>query len=275
MTLNRMRAAFRHALSVALLGVPVMAQADMTVTTPGTLTIGSDLTYPPYDWVDKHHQPQGIDPELMTLIARELKLTPTFHDTRFVSLLPGVRSQRFDVAASVITITPERLQTVDFVPYLKSGEALLVRSDMPKPPTQAAALCGYRVAVLESAAWIPRIESLSVECQQQGKEAIRIRMFDTNPHALYALTTRNVDVQLVDSVMAGRVVEQLKGAVVISSEKLLYTDVLGIAVSKDRPALKAAIEQALSRLKVSGEYSAILKRYGVESAAPNDINEVQ
>lgn len=273
MTLYHRRIALGRALGIALLGVSVMAQADIPVTTPGTLTIGSDLTYPPYDWVDQQHQPQGIDPELMTLIARELKLTPTFHDTRFVSLLPGVRRQRFDVAASVITITPERLQTVDFVPYLKSGEVLLVRSDMPKPPTQAAALCGYRVAVLESAAWIPRLESLSAECQQQGKEAIKIRMFDTNPHALYALTTRNVDVQLVDSVMAERVIKQLEGAVVISSDKLLYTEVLGIAVSKERPALKSAIEQALNRLKASGEYSAVLKRYGVESAEPSDISK--
>ncbi|WP_414499289.1 MULTISPECIES: ABC transporter substrate-binding protein [unclassified Zymobacter] len=275
MTLNGLRAALCRTLSVALLGLPAVAQAELPLTTPGKLTIGSDLTYPPYDWVDKHHQPQGIDPELMTLIARELNLEADFHDTRFVSLLPGVRRQRFDVAASVITITPERLQTVDFIPYLKSGEALLVRHDMATPPTKADALCGHSVAVLESAAWIPQLEALSGQCVQQGQNAIQIRTFDTNPHATHALTSRNVDVQLIDSVMAERVVEQLKGAVVISSDRLLYTEVLGIAVSKERPALKSAIERALNQLRTSGEYQRLLQRYGVEAAQTGDLPEAR
>lgn len=271
MPLTGLRTALYKALGIMLLGLPIMAQAELPLTTEGKLTVGSDLTYPPYDWMDKNYQPQGIDPELMTLIARELKLKADFHDTRFVSLLPGVRRQRFDIAASVITITPERLQMVDFIPYLKSGEALLVRSDMVNPPLKAEALCGFSVAVLDSAAWIPQLEALSEQCTQQGRNAIRIRTFDTNPHATYALTSRNVDVQVIDSVMAGRVVEQLKGAVIVSSDRLLYTDVLGIAVSKERPALKKAIEEALERVKASGEYRRLLKRYGVEAAGADTV----
>lgn len=274
MTRRLLRARWVGILSLTL-GMPVTAWAGLPVKVAGELTIGSDLTYPPYGWMDAQRRPQGIDPDLMALIAQGLKLKPVFQDTRFISLLPGVRSGRFDIAASTLTITPERQQLVDFIPYLKSGEALMVRSDMADPPAQAAALCGHTVGVIESAAWIPQLEAQSAQCLQQGKAAIRIRTFDTNPHVIHALISHNIDVQLIDSVMATQVAEQLKGVVKISSDRLLYTETLGIAVSKDRPALRDAIHQALGQLKASGEYETVLRRYGVEAADAQNESAAQ
>src|SRR5699024_264812 len=79
--------------------------ADNTVD-PGVLTIGSDLTYPPYLYLDGD-KAVGSDPEFMRAIAKHMGLKPKFVDTRFAQLIIGLRSNRFDVVASNLYITPK------------------------------------------------------------------------------------------------------------------------------------------------------------------------
>ena len=251
--------------TAAFLTASAMAHANEMSVVPGKLTVGIDLTFPPYNWSDEHYHPQGIDTTFMTLIARELNLRVDIQDTRFVSLLPGVERQRFDAAASMIAITPDRLENVVLIPYLRSGEALLVRRDAMMPPVVASALCGQRVAVVEHATWRSQLERQSAQCVQQGNKPLHLRVFDTHDHAMDALVSGRVDVHVTDSAVAAYEVQQRQGEVRVSSTSLLYAEDRGIAVSKDRPELATAIVQAITRLQASGEYQALLKRYGVEA----------
>ena len=45
--------------------------------------IGSDLTYPPYEYMDASNVPAGFDVELVTAIAKAAGLEAKFLDTRF------------------------------------------------------------------------------------------------------------------------------------------------------------------------------------------------
>lgn len=56
----------------------------------------------------------------MTLLSKQLKLTPQFQDTRFANLVMGVNARRFDVVASALYMAPERAAQVYFLPYLKA-----------------------------------------------------------------------------------------------------------------------------------------------------------
>src|SRR4051812_36595256 len=85
------------------------------VETPGTLAVGSDLTYPPYAYL-KGDTPAGFDPDISRALAQQAGLKATFVDTRFEELIAGLESGRFDVIASDLYITDARKQQVDFIP---------------------------------------------------------------------------------------------------------------------------------------------------------------
>ena len=111
-------------LRIACLAAPVMLNvAQASTLQPGNLIIGSDLTYPPYNFL-KQDKPAGFDTEFIELIASPLKLKPVVKDTRFASLILGLKSNKFDVIASTLYVTPERAQQVDFLPYMKTGGSL-------------------------------------------------------------------------------------------------------------------------------------------------------
>src|SRR5882762_4216005 len=167
-------------------------QAPPTIAA-GTLTIGSDLTYPPYAFMDGE-TPAGLDPDFMKTLASHLQLKPGFVDTRFANLILGVNANRFDVIASALYVTPERAKQIDFVPYLKTGGSLLALSHSGFAPKTSEDLCGKRVSSIKGASWIPKLNDVSKQvCAPAGRGAIDVREFETSPEAAQAVLSHAVD----------------------------------------------------------------------------------
>ncbi len=258
------------ALTLTLTLVATAHAADGTLQ-PKHLSIGSDLTYPPYTYLAEG-KPAGFDPEFMTQLGQQLKLTPQFHDTRFANLVMGVNARRFDVVASALYVTPERATQVDFVPYLKSGASLMVRADDSFRPQRPEDLCGKRVGSIKGGSWIPKLMALSKSyCQANGQAPIDSREFPTSPEAAQALLAKAVDVQFEDAAVAAITAEKLKGRITLSSQKLIYPVVIGLAVRKGNDALLKQLDQGLAAMKASGDYQTLLSRYNLGEPSPTDV----
>lgn len=268
------KTARKWALTIALACVaPLLSAAQINVTLKqGELSVGSDLTYPPYTYLEKN-QPSGFDPEFMQLIGKQMRLEPRFLDTRFANLILGVNAQRFDVIASALYVTPERAKQVDFISYLKTGSSLMVLSASDFRPQRPEDLCGKRVGSIKGASWVPKLNTVSAEyCLASGKPAIQSREFPTSPEAAQALLAQAVDVQMEDPAVAKITVEKLHGKTVISSKELIYPVVIGLAVRKGNPALAEELTTALDRIKQNGSYGALLARYNLDQPNAEEIN---
>ena len=173
--------AVRIVTVAALCAASAWAHAAATIKAD-SLTIGSDLTYPPYAYLDAG-KPAGFDADFSRLLAGKLSLQPAFVDTRFPDLILGMRARRFDTVASALYVTPERAKLIDYVPYLKTGSSLLVLANSAYAPTGPEALCGKRVASIKGASWTPKLQKVSRETCQPGQGEIKVLEFPTAPEA--------------------------------------------------------------------------------------------
>ena len=74
----------------------------------------------------------GVEPELLTEIAKCMGREVEFYDVAWSGLFTGLLSEKWDVAASAIFITADRLEMMDFAdPYVDNDLAFLVRVDNP------------------------------------------------------------------------------------------------------------------------------------------------
>ena len=195
---------------------------------------------------------------------------PTLADICIVPQLFNAR--RFDVVASALYVTPERARQVDFLPYLKSGASLLVRSDDGFRPQRAEDLCGKRVASIKGGSWIPRLLEVSRDyCEAQGKPAIQSREFPTSPEAAQALLAKAVDVQFENAAVAKITAEKLQGRLQIASRELIYPVVIGLAVRKGNGELLDGLRQGFEAMKQDGEYQALLARYNLAEPSAADV----
>src|SRR3989440_8846641 len=107
--------------------------------TPGTLTVGSDTTYPPLEYIDTAtNKATGFDVDLITAVAKNMGLQVNVVTTKFDTLIDDLSNKRFDVVISDLSVTPERQKKVAFVPYFNAGESLLVLAGNPKNITKLA-----------------------------------------------------------------------------------------------------------------------------------------
>ena len=121
----------------------------------GSLTIASDTTYKPAEFVDPNDPSKfaGYDIELGNEIAKRMCLTPHFITATFGPELltaiasPTLGQQRYDMSISSWTIRDDRLKVVNMIPYFQAGESVLVPKGNPKNIKTIADMCGKIVAV--------------------------------------------------------------------------------------------------------------------------------
>ena len=79
----------------------------------GRILMVTEATFPPYEFREENAI-MGIDPEIMREVARRAGKELVIEDMSFDSVITAVVSGKADVAASGITVTPERRKQVDF-----------------------------------------------------------------------------------------------------------------------------------------------------------------
>ncbi|ARU92877.1 transporter substrate-binding domain-containing protein [Tatumella citrea] len=259
-------------LRLACLAAPLFfGLAQAATLQPGHLLVGSDLTYPPYNYLDQG-KPAGFDAEFINLISAPLKLTPVVVDTRFASLILGLKSNRFDIVASTLYVTPERAQQVDFLPYMKTGGSLLVQANSTFLPQKPEDLCGKRVSSIKGGAWIARLNKLSTDyCQPKGLGAISVLEFPTSPEAAQALLSRAVDVQYEDAAVAKATVEKTGKRLKISSSRIIYPVVVGLAVNKNNPELLSQLKASFAQKVKDGSYQVLLHKYNLQMPDNSEV----
>lgn len=259
---------FKNIARMALLASTGVLVATASYAAPtlekGVLQVGTDLTYPPYNYFNEKKEPAGMDVELMTLISKQAGLNAKFLDTRFENLIIGVKSNKFDVIASTLYVKPERAQQVTFIPYMKTGVSIAVRKDAAFRPSSPEQLCGKKVASIKGAAWIANLEKLSkTSCGTKG--SIDVREFPTSPEATQAVMSGGVDAQMEDSAVLSASARQTSGRIEISSRENLYPVIVGLAVQPGNKELVALINNALDKLRESGAYQKLLNKYAVSA----------
>jgi polar amino acid transport system substrate-binding protein len=173
---------------------------------------------------------------------------PTFPPMEFVK--DALVSKRADLAMSAIYITDERKKVVDFSdPYFAGG--LVVLTTRSGPIKSLKDLDGRRVSVqvgTKSVGFLkdnyPKIERVEVEKNQEMFNLVEIGRADA----------------AVTGKPAAKIFAQAKPSLHVLAEQLTTED-YGIAVRKDAPELRAALNAALKKIKADGTYDKLLNRW--------------
>ncbi|MFE1771999.1 bifunctional serine/threonine-protein kinase/transporter substrate-binding domain-containing protein [Streptomyces sp. NPDC059008] len=248
------------------------AQLPAEIRAKGIVTIGSDLAYPPMEFL-RDGAPAGLDVDLATALGRELGVRCRFQNSAFDTLLTGLQAGRFDLVVSALTDTKDRQQGtgasartggVDLIDYFSSGVAVVVRKGNPEGIEKPVELAGKAVAVQRGTL----AHDLLRELNRQVPTKLRIRPFDSPAEVYDDVAERRSSACLDDfPVAAHTAATRANGGALQLSGTPLEPFPLGIAVAKADTALRDAVRGALDRLMASGEYRKILKRWYVEGGA--------
>jgi polar amino acid transport system substrate-binding protein len=232
-----------------LLAAASLALSPLTLHAQEALRVVTDATFPPMEFV-KDGKRTGFDIELTEALAVAMGRKVEWIDIDFKGLIPALVSKRADLAMSAIYITDERKKVVDFSdPYFAGG--LVVLTTRSGPIKSLKDLDGRRVSVqvgTKSVGFLkdnhPKIERVEVEKNQEMFNLVEIGRADA----------------AVTGKPAAKIFAQAKPSLHVLAEQLTTED-YGIAVRKDAPELRAALNAALKKIKADGTYDKLLNRW--------------
>jgi polar amino acid transport system substrate-binding protein len=240
-----------------------MVPAD--VAKDGKLTVGTDTTYAPNEFVDESNKTVGMDIDLGDAIAQELGLTADFQAASFDGILAGLSAGKFELAMSSFSVNTERLQTVDMVGYFTAGTSMAVLKGNPAGLTLDT-LCGHTVSAQKGTTQADDLAARSATCTKGGKLAITVSEFQAQTDVALALTSKRAEAMLADSPVVDYAVKQTNGQL----EKVgnSYANApYGIGVAKNKGDLAKAVQGAVQALIDDGTYKKILDKWGVGAGA--------
>ncbi|MGQ9746202.1 MAG: basic amino acid ABC transporter substrate-binding protein, partial [Candidatus Caldatribacteriaceae bacterium] len=229
----------------------VFASTREEVKVRGQLVIGTDATYPPMEFHDEKGEIVGFDIDLGKAIAKELGVKAVFVDTAWDGIFPALDAKKFDIIMSSTSITEERLKTKAMSdPYYVTSQAIAVKKGNTsiKGPED---LVGKVVAVQ-----IGTTGDLAVS----EIEGVEIKRFDTIDKAYMEVMNGRADAVVND---LSEVSYRMK---ILSDMEIVATfregeEKYGVTLRKEDTDLLEAINQALKKLKESGEYDEIYKKW--------------
>ena len=231
----------------------------MTLIEDGKLTVVAELGFAPFEYMDeKTGEPVGFDVDVINAVAEKMGLTASYlPNQKFDTLVPIIKQGgKADVSIAAITITDERMESVDFSePYLDSNQAIVVAKGSSE--TEETLNDASKQVVCQGGTtgdeWIG--ENLP--------DAVRVPVDDVTA-ALTGVQTGLYQAMVVDLPVASYMLSQSFSDLEIVKE-IPTGEQYGIAVSKENPELTQAVNKALEDMKSDGTMKEIeTKWFGSE-----------
>ena len=225
------------------------------------LTMGTNASFPPYEYYDGDNI-VGIDAEIAAAIAEKLGMQLSIEDMDFNAIIPSITSGKIDMGMAGMTVTEERLQSVNFsTSYATGVQAIIVPEDSEiTSPDDITALieAGEDIQIGTQEATTGYIYS-SDTLENGGYGSEHVQAFKVGADAVAALVAGKVDCVIIDNEPAKAYVAANEGLKILDSAYV--TEEYAIAVALDNTELLDQINAALEELTADGTVQSILDKY--------------
>lgn len=215
-----------------------------------TLIMGTNATFPPYEYVDDDGNIVGIDAEIAAAIAEKLGMELEIKDMEFDSLITACAGGSVDVVLAGMTVTDERKESVNFSDSYATGIQVIIVKD----GSEIAAyedLEGKMIGVQSGTTG-------DIYCTDEfGQD--NVKQFANGALAVEALKNDQVDCVIIDNEPAKAFVAANEGLKILESEYAVED--YAIAIAKENDELLEKINDAMAELKADGTIDKIVNKY--------------
>ena len=208
-------------------------------------------------------QLSGLDIDLATALASDLRVKLRFVDSSFVTLVQDLQAGTCDVAMFGIAMLPQRMEQLQFsTPYLQSDiyavttrTSRIVRqwSDIDQPGVQVG---------------VPAGTFMEPVMRQRLKHAglVSIHLPQTRERELIA---GRVDVFMTDYPYGRALIESTEWAALVAPPKPFYTLPYAHASKPGDVEWRAVLNAFVARIRQDGRLETAARRHGLESILLN------
>lgn len=244
-----------------MLGVCVVGVLSMTAAAAETVKVSwAAEPYPPFTSPDASGKWIGWEVDFTNAICSRAHLDCVIAPVAWDGIIPALTSKKIDMIVSSMTITDERLQTIDFSDKYYDARAAIVGSKDSQIAPTAEGLKGKILGV--------QVASTHQRYAQKhfGDSVAEIKEYQTLDEAQLDLAAGRIDAMQADSFALDSFLKsktgtccELKGYV--AKDDAVLGHGIGVGLRKGDAELKGKINAAIKAIRADGTYQAITKKY--------------
>jgi polar amino acid transport system substrate-binding protein len=251
-----------------MLKILKMAAAALVLAASGAATVNAEPlkvgfspeAYPPFYIADAAGKWGGWEVEIVNAICAEAKFECELVPIPWDGLIPALTTKKIDAIMNSMSITDERMKTIDFSDKYYSISAGVVG---PKGQTFEATPEGLKGKIVG----VQVSTTHSAYAKKHFAEAAEIKEYQTQDEANQDLAAGRIDATQADSIALdaflqsdqGKACCDLKG--IVADDPAVLGPGVGAGLRKEDTAIKDRINAAIKAIRDNGKYAEITKKY--------------
>jgi ABC-type amino acid transport substrate-binding protein len=235
-------------------GAPARDEVFLRIVERGTLRVGLDASFPPFESLGEQQTLQGFDVELADELARRLNLRAEFVTTGFDALYPELAAEHFDVIISALPFDRTRTRDVAYSDiYLRGGEVLVRRAADPAVkglPDLQGQVVGVELGS----------NAETVAHQFERRNGYRVQSFENLDDAARALESGAVRAIVADAVSA-RLLRRTHDSLAIVEPPVGDEPNYVVAMPVNAPQLLASVNRQLRAMDRDGTLRMLVDKW--------------
>jgi ABC-type amino acid transport substrate-binding protein len=219
------------------------------------LKVGTEPSFPPFEYTNEKNEIIGFDIDLIKAIGEDQGFKVEVQQLGFDGLILALQSGNIDIAASGMSIKPERLEQVDFSePYIDAGLAIAVANSNDTIKGEED-LQDKKVAV--------QIGTTGASKAQELLDAgviKEVKTFPTVDVVMMELINGGVDAVINDLPVTEAYMSKQPDKIKIVGD-VLESESYGFAVRKGNTELLEKINAGLKNVQENGKFAEIQNKY--------------
>ncbi|MGN0754036.1 MAG: transporter substrate-binding domain-containing protein [Aristaeellaceae bacterium] len=238
------------AMVMALCALSVLAEESK-----GTLIMATNASFPPYEYYEGT-EIVGIDVEIAAAVSAKLGYNFEVADMEFDAIISAVNAGKADFGLAGMTVTEERLLSVDFSESYATGvQVVIVREDSELTSVDDLFAEG---AMHTIGVQLTTTGDLYTTWDLEGNGLAVINRYPNGNEAVMALKAGKVDCVVIDNEPAKAYVAANEGLKILPTEYV--TENYAACFKKGNPLLEE-FNKALTELIQDGTIAAIIEKY--------------
>jgi polar amino acid transport system substrate-binding protein len=220
------------------------------------ITVASDATWPPMEYVNKDKAIAGFTPELLAAMEKVSDIKFNLKNTAWDGIFAGLAAGKYDMIASSVSITESRKKVMSFSdPYFEVKQGVITKKNANikskadlkgKKAGSQIGTTGFLVGRKIDGVIMKSYDEIGLAVEDLYNGRTDAVVCDDAVAADYALTNKQYS-------------QALTLAFLLKSDKPEY---LGFAFKKGKSKDKQKlVNDALEKVKASGEYDRIFKKW--------------
>lgn len=227
--------------------------------------VETNVPFAPFEFYE-NREIVGVDVDIVNQVAKKIKKTFQIKNVEFDVIIDNVEAGRIaDVGAAGLTITPARLEKVNFtIPYYDSVQYVIYNREMP-PSLRDDHVVWEALAGAKIGSQIGSTGYLFVDDEIEAGALVgtgtTLKGIDSHQLAADAIMAHIIDYAVADELAAKFIVDKNPGLEALPlyyagptrEEDYPVEESYAIAVNKDRPELLDAFNEVLTEMLTKNE----------------------